>query len=301
MSQITQDNRLISLSTPLGKDHLLLTVFQGSEHISDLFEFQIEALSEDLAIKPDLLIGKQVTVTIQNEQKRTFNGYVSRFSFGEIQANNLRQYRLTIVPWLWFLSKTHNHRIFQEISAKDIITQVFKDAGFNDFKFIAMGATEIREYCVQYGESDLNFISRLLEEEGIAYYFEQAGETHTLVIVDQKNSYEPCDEDEITYSKGNQPGTQITQWDHLYEFITGKWEHTDYDFKNPKKTLNTKKQTAIKLPLVNQFEHYEYPGNYTKDAIGKDYINYRLEAEEASFDTVLAQSDCSSFLCGRRF
>ncbi len=301
MTQLTQEHRLISLSTPLGKDKLLLTSFDGSEHISDLFEFQLEALSDDLAIKPDTLIGKTVTVTIQNEHNRTFNGYVSRFSFGEIQADNLRQYRLTMVPWLWFLSKMHDHRIFQEKSAKDIICQIFKDAGFNDFKFNASGGTEIREYCVQYNETDLNFVSRLLEEEGIAYYFEQSAEKHTLVIVDQKNSYKPCVENEITYSKGNQPGTQISSWDHWYEFITGLWEHTDYDFKNPRKKLNTKISTSIKLPLVSQFEHYQYPGNYSKDAVGKDYIKYRLEAEEANFDTVLGESDCSTFFAGGTF
>lgn len=301
MTDLTQENRLISIDSPLGKDGLLLTSFQGSEHISDLFEFHLEVISEDLAITPDQLIGKQITVTIQNEHNRKFNGYVSRFSFGEIKADNLRQYNLTVVPWLWFLSKTNNHRIFQDLTVENIVSKVFKDLGFNDFKFNLGGTHEPRPYCVQHDETDLSFVSRLLEEEGIAYFFEHEDGKHNLVLTDQKNAYKAAIEKEVGYSRGNKPDSQINQWEHLYEFITGIWSHTDYNFETPTKDLLTTKKTTVSVPLVDSFENYSYPGYYTEKPGGEELIKYRLEAEEAGHDTARASSDCSTFYAGGKF
>lgn len=301
MAQLTQDNRSISISSPLGKDKLLLTSFNGTEHISALFEFQIEVLSSNLAIKPEELIGKPVTVTIQNQHKRKFNGYVQRFSFGEIKSDNLRQYRLTVVPWLWFLSKNSENRIFQAQDSKTIISQVFQNLGFNDFKFNLTGSLVPREYCVQFGESDLDFVSRLLEEEGIAYYFKHENDKHTLVLTDQKNAYENCVESEVGYSKGSKPQSQIHEWEHVYSFITGKWTHTDYNFEAPQRNLITTKKTTVKIPLIDKFESYTYPGYYTEKAKGDEFIIHSLEAEEASHDMVLAKTDCSTFYAGGKF
>jgi len=300
MSDLTQDSRLISISSPLGKDELLLTSFEGTEFISDLFEFQIEVLSSNHAIKPDQLIGKTVDVTIQNEQKRTFNGYVSRFTYGEIKSDNLRVYRLTIVPWLWFLSKTNNHRIFQEMNTKDIISQIFMDLGFNDFDYKATGNPKPREYCVQHNESDLNFISRLFEEDGIAYFFEQKNGKHVMQIVDEANAYQVTPETDLTYSKGNQPNTQLTRWEHVYEFRKGKWSLDDYDFTAPPKDQLQTTASTSKFANVSKFEHYEYTPYHDFAGI-KDLTKKRIEAEEAPINVIEASSDCSSFYAGGKF
>src|SRR5690606_30842957 len=127
-----QENRLISITDfSLGQDTFLMTSFAGREYISDIFEFEIEVLSENLAVSPESVMGKSGTVTVQNEQGRQFNGFIKSFSFGEIQADNLRQYRMVMVPWLWFLTQTNNHRIFQEMNTKDIVSQVFNKLGFS--------------------------------------------------------------------------------------------------------------------------------------------------------------------------
>jgi len=300
MSELTQDQRLISISTPLAKDELLLTSFEGTEYISDLFEFQIEVLSKNHAIKPEQLIGKTVTITIQNDQKRTFNGYISRFTYGEVKADNLRTYRFTMVPWLWFLSKINNHRIFQETNTKEIITQVFKDLGFNDFNYKATGNATPREYCVQHNESDLNFVSRLLEEDGIAYYFEQKGDKHIMHIVDAANAYQETAETNLEYSKGNQPNTQLTRWEHVYEFRKGQWSLNDYDFtKPPKSQLQTTASTS-KFAKAKNYEHYEYTPYHDFAGI-KDLSKKRIEAEEAPMNVIEASSDCSSFYAGGKF
>ena len=300
MGELTQENRLISISTPLPKDELLLTSFEGTEYISDLFEYKIEVLSKNHSIKAEDLIGKNITVTIQNDQKRTFNGYVNHFIYGEVKADNLRTYRLTIVPWLWFLSKTNNHRIFQEMTTKDIVSQVFRDLQFTDFNYNAAGNSTAREYCVQYNESSLDFISRLLEEDGIAYYFEQTGDKHVLQIVDEKNAYQEFDETNLTYSKGSQPNTQITRWEHLYEFRKGMWSLNDYDFKSPTKAQLQTTSTTSQFANVKNYEHYEY-GPYFDFTGIKDLTKKRIEAEETPINVIEASSDCSSFYAGGRF
>jgi len=299
MDQLSQEHRLISISSPLKKDELLLTSFQGGEYISRLFEFHLEVLSENVTLDPKELVGEQVTVTIQNGKERFFTGFVSRFSFGEIKANDLRQYKLTIVPWLWFLTKTNNQRIFQEVNTKDIVSKIFSDYGFNDFEFVAKGGKP-REYCVQYGESDFDFVTRLLEEEGIAYYFKHDKEKHKLILVDKQNAYEDCDENEVTYSKGNQSEAQITQWEHHYEFRKGEWSINDYNFKEPKKKLLISSKTKNKFSNVKKFEHYEYPSMYDTTS-AESLVSIRMEAEEAAINTIEATSDCSSFYAGGKF
>ena len=300
MSNLTQDTRLISISSPLAKDELLLISFEGTEYISDLFEFQIEVISKNHNIKPEDLIGKLIDVTIQNDQNRTFNGYVSQFTYGEIKTDNLRSYHLTMVPWLWFLSKTNNHRIFQEMTTKDIIIDVFKQLGFNDFDYKATGNPTPREYCVQHNESDLNFISRLLEEDGIAYYFEQADAKHIMHIVDEANAYQLCPETDLTYSKGNQPNTQLTRWEHVYEFRKGKWSLDDYDFTTPPKDQLQTTASTSKFAKVANYEHFEYEP-YHDFAGLKDLTKKRIEAEEAPMNIIEASSDCSSFYAGGKF
>jgi type VI secretion system secreted protein VgrG len=300
MSDLTQEQRLISIKTPLADDELLLTAFDGTEYISDLFEFKIDVLSSNHNVKPEQLIGKTVTITIQNEQKRTFNGYISRFTYGEVKADNLRKYHLTMVPWLWFLDKTHNNRIFQNKSTKDIVSQVFKDFGFNDFDFKATGNPKPREYCVQYNESDLNFVSRLLEEDGIAYFFTHSSDKHTLVLVDDKNAYQECAETNLEYSKGNKPGTQINHWEHVYEFRKGKWSLNDYDFENPSKSQLKSTPSTSKFSKVSNYEHYEYVAYHDFAGI-QELSNKRIESEEVSMNTVEAAGDCSSFYAGGKF
>jgi type VI secretion system secreted protein VgrG len=300
MSQYTQDKRLISIETPLAKDELLLTSIGGREYISDTFSFALTALSTNLAIKPEDLVGKPITVTIQNKIKRKFNGFVSSFSFGEIQANNLREYRLTMVPWLWFLGKTESRRIFQNKNTKTIVSAVFSKLGFNDFEFRAAGG-KVREYCVQYGESDLHFVSRLLEEDGIAYFFKHEAKKHMLILVDRINAYEDCTETNLLYSQGTHPDSQINKWDHQYEFTQGVWTLNDYNFKESAKDLLTKPVlTKSKFTDIKKFEHYEYADMYDL-ASGEELAKIRMEAEEVAISTIHGGSDCSSFYAGGKF
>ncbi|PKM46535.1 MAG: type VI secretion system tip protein VgrG [Gammaproteobacteria bacterium HGW-Gammaproteobacteria-1] len=299
MDQYTQDSRLISIDTKLGKDELLLTSFEGAEHVSNLFEYRLAAISTNHDIKPEDIIGEEVTVTINTKNKVSFHGFINTFSYGEMQAHNMREYRFTMVPWLWFLSRTENRRIFQNKNTKDIVSQIFSDLGFKDFEFKAQGGVP-REYCVQYGESDLHFVSRLLEEEGIAYYFKQEAKKHTLVLVDQKNAYEMCIDTNLTYSRGSTPDNQITRWSHNYEFRKGVWTLNDYNFKEPAKSQLAEAKTTSKFSNVANYQHYEYPAVYDFPS-NRELVNIRMDAEEVPMNSIAGASTCSTFYAGGMF
>ncbi|MFL0799233.1 MAG: type VI secretion system tip protein VgrG [Agarilytica sp.] len=297
---ITQENRFIAIGDfSLGTDTFLLTGFEGDEYISDLFEFHIDVISENIEIKADSIVGKSTTITVQDEHQRVFHGYIRSFTYGEIKADNARQYRMTMVPWLWFLSKTNSHRIFQDKNTKEIVSQIFQDHGFTDFDFRADGGVK-REYCIQHNESDLHFVSRLLEEEGIAYYFQHESGSHKLIIVDQKNAYDEFAQTDLEYSNGSSPNEQISRWEHIYNFKKGQWSHSDYNFKEPNKKLFSNTKTTSKFANNGNYEHYEYPGMYDF-ASGDDLVKIRLDAEEANINMVSAGSDCTTFYAGGKF
>jgi len=300
MRKYTQDGRAIKISDfGLGKDIFLLSSFSGNEYISDLFRFEIRAYSENLDISPTDIVGNTATVHIDTENSRVFHGYISEFSFGEIKDGKLREYTMTMVPWLWLLSKNNTHRIFQEKNTKDIVSEIFSSLGLNDFDFQAAGGKP-REYCVQHNESDFQFVSRLLEEDGIAYHFIHTADKHTVVFTDQANAYNVCEESNLEYYSGSKIGQHLMQWEHLYSLRTGHWTLNDYDFTAA--TKNATVSTATLEPFRNSdsLEHYEYPGFYAP-SIGVELVKIRMEAEECEREVIKAKSKCVSFYAGGRF
>ena len=300
MQNHTQDNRSISISDfGLGKDTFLLSAFEGTEYVSDLFHFQIRVLSENLDIKPSDIIGHTASVNIKTDTARVFHGLISEFSFGELKDDVLREYKMTMMPWFWLFTKTNNHRIFQEKSTKNIVSQIFTDAGFTDFDFQAEGG-EAREYCIQHNESDFHFISRLLEEEGIAYHFVHSASKHKLILTDQANAFQPCEEAEIEYFKGSKDSQHIFKWERQHQLKTGHWTLNDYDFTTPQKNLTAATSALAPFNTSAGLEHYEYPGLY-KSSSGTPLVKLRMEAEETQKDVVSASSKCVSFYAGGRF
>src|ERR1700722_7178021 len=192
---ITQATREISIDSPLGEDVLLLRSLRGQEAMSRLFTFDLDLVSEEPSIKYDDIVGKAVTIKLNlaDGSQRYWNGFVSRFVQAE-RDENISAYRAMVVPWLWFLDQTTDCRIFQNKAAPDIIKQIFGEYGFNDFSFKLYGSFVNRDYCVQYRESDFNFVSRLMEEEGIFYFFQHENGKHTLVLGNDPSAHEDCPE-----------------------------------------------------------------------------------------------------------
>src|SRR5262249_53652658 len=171
-----QLHRYLAIATPLGNDVLLLKSFRGQEGISRLFHFDLELVSEEPGIDMPSLVGKNVTVKVRLTDERTdrfFNGVISRVAqSGSTSEEDLTVYHAEMVPWLCLLSRTSDCKIFQFMTPPDIITAVFNTYGFGNYRLDLRGTYPVREYCVQYRETDLNFVSRLMEQYGIFYYFE---------------------------------------------------------------------------------------------------------------------------------
>jgi type VI secretion system secreted protein VgrG len=309
MPATTQERHLLSLTTPLGDNVLVLSSFTGQEAMSRLFSYQLQMWSENEDILPEDIVGQNVTWAVtphsQGSAKdaRHFNGYVSRFAAGGHDPRKVRTYRMEVVPWLWFLTRTANCRMFQNKTVKDIIKAIFDDAGFTDYKMDGIkGKHPTREYCVQYRETAFNFVSRLMEQEGIFYFFRHEEGKHTLILADQVGAYYDCKESPVIYRAGSAVGNRIDSWEHHYEFRSGKWVQTDYNFETPKTSLLSEPAlTVAPLPDAENYELFDYPGEYSVPADGKQLTELRMGEEEQSYDTVYASSECRTFSPGGKF
>ena len=298
---------VVTIETPLEEGTLLLTSMTGTEAMSRLFQFQVEMLSDDPMIDHQKMLGQNVTVNVSlaDGEKRHFNGVVSRLTNGgPVPGTNKTAYRAELVPWLWFLTRTADIRIFEDQAVPEIIKNVFTNLGFADFRFQLERIYPKREYVVQYRETDFNFVSRLMEEEGIFYFFEQTNGKHELVLGDSVSAYGsfPGDDWIPFASPGSEPVTgSITGWERQFELRSGKWSHTDYDFMNPSTSLLTSAVSVVDLPGVEKLEIYEYPGGYTNAARGDQLARIRMQEEDSRHDTVTGASDEHHFLPGQKF
>ena len=302
MASITQAQRTLLLKTPLGADVLLLLGFSGTESLSRLFSYQLDLASANDAIAAKNIVGKPVTwsVTRFDQNPRYFSGIVSRFVAGALNRRKLRTYRAEVVPWPWLLTRTTDCRIFQNLNTPDIITKIFSDFGFSDYKLELKGSFPKREYCVQYRETAFNFISRLMEHEGIFYFFRHEDGKHTMVLANATSSYADCPESQVEYSPGSLAPNHVQSWEHHYEFRSGKWSRTDYNFETPSTSLLTSTSTVIDLPDAPKYEIFDYPGEYFVKGDGDPVTKVRMEEEEAGYNVVNAASQCCTFTpCGK--
>ncbi len=314
---LKQTERMLNLKSPV--DGLVLARFQGREQISGLFQFDMEMISDNNAIEARQIVGKSVTVGVRKSDGsyRPFNGFISRFYAGDEFAgeggDTRRNYRAEMVPWLWFLTLTTDCRIFQNKTVPEIIEQVFQDLGLSDYEISQIrGNHPKREYCVQYRESDFAFVSRLMEEEGVFYYFRHEESKHTLVMADHKDAHQNCDEREVNYPRDTRSKAiedHIRSWEHQYEFCSGKAAYTDYNFidhpprseRTPASLLMTNTQSVVPYDGVQKYELYDYPGEYAQKGDGEDLVKLRMEEAEVVHDLVVAESTCRSFYAGGKF
>ncbi len=305
MGNYTQEGGLFKIDTPLGKDVLLLRGFKGTESISRLFRFELDLLSENSSISFPDIIGKNVTISLRqpDESYRYLNGVISRFA-QQATEERFTSYSAEMVPWLWFLTRNADCRIFQNKSIPDIITEVFNDLGFNDYTNSLQGSYDPREYCVQYRESDFNFVSRLMEEYGIFYFFKHEQGKHTLVLADASTAHSPCPGQSsvryITVSGGPQEDV-ITEWQIEQELRTGKYSLEDYNFQTPSTNLMVNEPTVDEVGGNSKFDTYDYPGEYLTKGAGESLARVRMQEEEAEHLVAHGMSQCRMFVSGYKF
>ena len=312
----SQEGRLLRIKTTLGLTELLLEKWSGVESLSKPFEFRVVMLSTDLQVDIKSLLRTSATISLYlaDGTPRYFNAvfrsivqsHQSGGSGGDQSDDDsvtkLAVYEAVLVPKVWFLSLNSDCKIFQSMSVPDIVGKVLKDAGISDYQFRTQGTYPTREYCVQYRESSLHFISRLLEEEGIFYFFEHTDTKHTMVFADKSSVLPTCPGQAVVvyaYDEGGwvseEEGLEgVATLDRIETAFTGKAALTDYNFETPSLNL------IGNLGADNE-EMFEYPGEYTEKEDGSRYTRIRLEELEALQFVVNGTSRCRAFRAGVNF
>lgn len=311
MARFIQENRHVQIKTPLGGDKLLVSRMQGSEGISRLFSYELSLFSEDYKIPFADIIGKGVTVSLElpSGNYRYFNGIIASFSqiSGEGTSGDdttrVSLYRATLVPKFWLLTRSAELRIFQNKTVSAIVEDVLKQFGITDYELKLNGSYAKRDYCVQYRETHFNFISRLLEEEGIYYFFEHNADNHKLIIADTPQANTPCPgQKTASYQiEGSAPDDDtIASLEKMQTIMPGKYMLSDFNFETPNNSLNVNIPGKYKLGPGDR-EIYDYPGGYSAKTPGDRLIRIRMEEEEAQITTVKGGSNCRAFTTGYRF
>ena len=297
--------RAMEITTPLGPEVLLFHGMHAREELSRVSEFQLDLLSLKHDIRLDDILGKNVTVTLalQDDSPRHFNGYVTRFSQGATYGK-YRRYHATVHPWLWFLSRTSDCRIFQEMTVPDIVKKVFADHPTSKIKDELTGSYATWNYCVQYRETDLNFVSRLLEHEGIYFYFTHVEGHHTLVLADSYSAHEKCCDDPVPFIAPedlSRPDIErINTWTLTREVQPGVYVHDDYDFERPSVDLQTKKVT-VRHYTPSDYEMYDYPGEYLQKGDGEASAAVRIDEFAAQFEVAHGSANVKALSVGGLF
>jgi len=308
VAEISGKNRSVAIATPLGEDKVVITSMQGSEHLGELFHFSVSLLSEDHEIEGDDLLGENVTIrlTDEDDEIRYFNGYVTSFTQNP-SSERYAYYQIELSPWLWFLTRTSDCRIFQEMEVPDIITEVMNDHGLDKINNKLTGEYRIWEYCVQYRETDFNFISRLMEQEGIYYYFEHMDGEHYLVLADGPSCHEAMKNyPSVSYFQpedGEREGRDhIWQWQLNRRVQSGKFETKSFDFKAPKKDLLTSESKPDSWKFKQSgFEVFDYLGDYTERGDGERYAKIRMEEIAQAYEIAQGSGDVRGMVCGAKF
>lgn len=297
---LTQTTLPLQVTTPFS-DVLVARSFHGEERISRPFRFTLELVSENAGLDFTNIVGKGVTVSLAlaGGSERYFHGVCTRFVQGGTW-NGLTTYHAELRPWLWMLTLSADCRIYQNQSVPDIVTAVFGDLGFSDHKNSLSGSYQPLAYCVQYRETAFAFVSRLLEQAGICYFFEHAKGKHTLVLADDASAFSACPgRAKATYA-GTTTSAQmedvVGSCSLEQRVATGKLALDDFNFETPATDL-----TATVDGQSGSLRVYDYPGGFSAKSDGEAVARLRIEAAESLGTVLSGESGCRGFSPGYTF
>ncbi len=294
-------------------DELVVQSMVGTEAIGELFVYNLQLLSKNHNLKFKDLVGKQVTVSLDlPEGDRYFNGYITEFSY--LPHSGSARYRAVVRPWLWFLTRRTDCRIFHNKTVPDIIKEVFSvNAESLSLYEAHLGSHRKWEYCVQYRETDFNFISRLMEQEGIYYYFKHENGKHTLVLSDQVTAHKEFNSKfkTIPYVAPRGEASAVNEdhlqsWSVVQSIIPTSYRYRDYNFKKPKVLIKGEKFSSFNrkgehvYPL-DKPEIYDYPGEYFEPAEGEEYAKFRMQELACQHERVQTGGPCRGLSAGCSF
>jgi len=307
-------NRLLAIGLPEGAGQALVRTFDGVEQLGQGFRFRVELLAER-ALNAAALIGENVTVRVMlaDGGNRCFNGHVARLVQLRNEGRHFR-YEATLVPWTWFLTRQADCRLFhpnaeldllKKNKVPDIVTEIWKEAGFSSDSF---GSDKLnlrypeRDLTVQYRETTYNFCQRLMEQEGIYYYFEHEDGKHKLVMCDNPANHDPCVREELPLrSGGDAPTTdeEVTDWVVEREIQPMNAALADFDFTKPNTPL--RQVGTDTLEVENRYEMFDYPGEFTETEDGDRLARIRAEELAGQFMIIRGRSTVRTIEAGRTF
>lgn len=296
----------IAVKSPLGPEAFELNRMSGGDGLSRCFTYELELLSTQHDLHPLDLLGQPMSVSLDvaGEQTRYFHGFATALHVGAAYGR-YAGYRVTLQSWLWFLTRTSNSRIFQNLSVPDVVKQVFRGHGFSDFEDALSEPHRSFEYLVQYRETDFAFVSRLLEQEGIYYFFRHEEDKHILVLADGYGAHQKTPGyEEIPYFPPNEnirrERDHLDDWRYRQHVLPGEYVLDAYDFTKPRAEL----KASLRAPLGHERDHfalYDYPGLYSEVADGEKYARVRLQEQHADFDVAQGAGNARGLTSGALF
>ena len=300
---LVQGEHWLVLETPLGADALVATEATGVEGISRLFEFTISALSNEAVIAPEDILGKNVTLSMARPGGflRIVNGIVVSLSGGEVTRSNYRLFTMVVAPTLWLLDRTSDYKVFQEKTAVDIVEELLRDGGVV-FENRLKATYDKRDYCVQFGETNLGFVERLLAEEGIIYYFTHEKGSHKLILMDRATDYSDAAPANVGFRQNVEDvADAVYKMDFAANLTDAKWTVGDYDFEAPGSTLEGSGKTSLNPAASKNWQHYRFPAGSLKPATLTRLAGVAVDAVEAGFEVATGKGNCARFTPGYRF
>ena len=297
----------ISLTTPLAPHALRFESMTHSSGLSALEETQLQLISESVDLKPEDLLGQTVDVAIElrDGSQRHVCGYVAEFGLGR-HVGRYFGYQAKVVPWLWFLTRRSDCRIFQDMTVPEIVEKVFKEhSAIANHEFKLVRSYRQRVYCVQYRETDFNFVARLMEDEGIYWYFQHDEGEHKLIIVDSSGAHSatPGYEQIPFYANIGQNSPDVDFVSDLKfsrEVRSGKVALTSYDFERPATSLKVEASLARSHDL-SDYEQFDFQGDYTQKADGQHLADNRIDELQSRFERLVGRSNAHGVTTGHLF
>lgn len=301
------------VTTALGTDSLLFHAMTGSEELGRLSEFRLQLLSKTGDISPAALLGRPLTVALTLvEGTRWFNGIVTRFTSTGWEGDYV-SYEAVVHPWLWLLKRSSTCQIFQDRTVLEIVQQVCGKEIYAGFSLLSAellsGVYPKMPYCVQYRETDFDFVCRLLEDAGIYFYFTHEVDKHTLVLADSYGAHQPIVGYQSLKFAGSMHGNalreeSVSEWAVSGEIQAGSYALTDFDYEKASASNNGSLLSKAQIPsgfAVPDFELFDYPGNYASAEAGNALALARMERAHGQSMLVKARSNARGLYCGGLF
>ncbi|MBA8902416.1 type VI secretion system tip protein TssI/VgrG [Phyllobacterium sp. P30BS-XVII] len=301
---LIQADRILRISTSLGVDVLLAEKVDIREEVNGLFEIHVDVKSKRVDIKPEELVGTMADVSLEIAygQRRPWNGLISGFREGPPVSRGLRSYRLVIRPQLWLLSQRSDCRIWMDMTTLQIVETLLSEHGI---KAAVTGGVikppEPIHYSVQWNETDLAYLTRRLEYDGLFYWFEHEDGQHTLHVASHPFGYTEGPETNVRFAAGSTDRNHINEFTRDYQFTPGKRAGGDWNFEKPQGPQGAMTPSLVSLPKNAEYELFHYPAKALDQSSNDQASKLRMQAVEADHEKIEGSSTVRTLAAGRKF